>query len=1007
MLSSDLDGRTASHAYRNGASSPLVSVVLSHEHILEALSKSTDNGSTLDFAHKGLTDVGEAGAEEIATVGQEADDSSTVVRIALAYNRLTTLPMAFTLIARLRYLVLKNNNFSVFPHVLTVMPSLEILDISRNKIKRLPSDPGSLVKLRVFSLLRNKIQKLPPSFSRFQELTLFKVDGNPLEWPPKAVMGPSQNLDDPQAMKAWIKGIQKWIEDNSLSRKTSEDSVRHDRLRDDSDAASEYSLHAASVASSPREELHTSASYHARSYSVESELSSYFQLDRSQSSSEPSKPRLNWPPRLQVNNGFFSESAAPSPSRSVASRSSDSYYPFDELFPSADEESPNGGLERLATNGHAQTEAISSRTSSMTSTLTVRKGSLDAARPAKLQLTTSLDNLDLPPPRPLFHSAFNSASSSPKRAQTESASASPITAAPERPAPAMDKKRNAYFRRLSALTPLNLSKTIPEDLLALVDAVRDVLFGVSQIYQTLQHYTVYAIDERLSAVLMKVLDPASVYMTQLITALDRFDTTSRRVVPPPSVCRAVVESCRDNVTVFGKAVGVLALQLKVLATHNDVRYTRQMLLTLYGAMAEIATSWQAMASRIESVRPMLWEGRPPPVGKGYAAQTQASRVANGHGTDMSKSPISAPAHGSSSFASPLDHPRLRPNMPPPTADESKVRMSRRHAGSFSSKDVEKGRWIPSNDVVPSLTAGVLTGAAPPTPVPRIQRRMAMAPVSAPGHSFSGITANGSHHANGASTAGVNTTHFSIHSRQGSGSSVFPSSASALALKIGQMEAPSNTLVDNEAIGAMRQALDAAPTIWKTIAEIMEGAEGDQEELKETLGKAKDIVERLTKNIDALQDGTASVDKLSKPLHDDARTFAKMVIQLSSAIKTHIEAHPLSAELRSKIGKVTSATEEFVILLHVSSFSPAPTPRPYSPMPNIAAPSPLGVPDDKLSLSAGILRSRSAVPSNSLRPTNMRDPPHSAQPHQTFAIPTPPRFGTSRRDGIDHSTPVQS
>ncbi|TFY67445.1 hypothetical protein EVJ58_g1617 [Rhodofomes roseus] len=893
MLSPDLDGRTPSHAYRNGASSPLHSVVLSHEYIFEALVKSSDDSATLDFTHKGLTDVGEAGAEEIAAVGQEAGDSSTVVRyelmseycgetahsiarIALAYNRLTTLPMAFALIARLRYLVLKNNNFSVFPHVLTVMPSLEILDISRNKIKRLPSDPGSLVNLRVFSILRNKIQKLPPSFTQFQELTLFKVDGNPLEWPPKAVMDSSENLDDPQAMKEWIKRLQRWIEDNSSSRKMSEDSVLLD-----SDAVSEYSLQATSAASSSREELHTSASYHARSYSVESELSTYFQLDRSQSSSQ------QWLP--------------------------------------------------------------------------------DKERGAVA-----------------------------------------VAFSPERPAPAMDKKRNAYFRRLSALTPLNLSKTIPEDLLALVDAVRGILFGVSQIYQTLQHYTVYAIDERLSAVLMKVLDPASVYMTQLITALDRFDTMSRRTVPPPSVCRAVVESCRDNVTVFGKAVGVLALQLKVLATHDDVRYTRQMLLTLYGAMAEIATSWQAMASRIEAVRPLLWEGRPPPVGKGYAAQTQASRVANGHGTDSSRSPISAPAHGSS-FASPLDYSRRRQNMAPPTPDESKTRMSRRHAGSFSSKDVEKGRWIPSNDIVPSLTAGVLTGAAPPMPVPRPQRRNAMTPLSASGHSFSGLTANGSHHANGSSTAGVNQTYFTVHSRQGSGSSMLPS-ASVLALKMAQMEAPSNTstLVDNEAIEAMKQALDAAPTIWRTIAEIMAGTDDDQEELKDTLAKAKEIVERLTKNIDALQDGSASVDKLSKPLHDDARAFAKMVIQLSSAIKTHIEAHPLSAELRSKIGKVTSATEEFVILLHVSSFSPAPTPRPYSPMvPMGAAPSPLGVPDDKLSLSAGITRSRSALQSNKLRPPNMRDPPHSAQPHQTFAIPTPPRFGTPRRDGIDHSTPVQS
>lgn len=43
-------------------------------------------------------------------------------RIALAYNRLTTLPMAFAVIARLRYLVLKNNNFTVFPHVVRVDP---------------------------------------------------------------------------------------------------------------------------------------------------------------------------------------------------------------------------------------------------------------------------------------------------------------------------------------------------------------------------------------------------------------------------------------------------------------------------------------------------------------------------------------------------------------------------------------------------------------------------------------------------------------------------------------------------------------------------------------------------------------------------------------------------------------------------------------------------------------------------------------------------------------------
>jgi len=91
-----------------------------------------------------------------------------MLRVALGYNRLATLPMAFALLARLRYLNLRANSFTVFPDVvrgsllsalnyetdfeqLTVMPSLEILDISRNKLKRLPSQPGTLLGLRVRS----------------------------------------------------------------------------------------------------------------------------------------------------------------------------------------------------------------------------------------------------------------------------------------------------------------------------------------------------------------------------------------------------------------------------------------------------------------------------------------------------------------------------------------------------------------------------------------------------------------------------------------------------------------------------------------------------------------------------------------------------------------------------------------------------------------------------------------------------------------------------------------
>lgn len=72
---------------RNGTASPLPSVSLSREHITEAFQKSKDGGATLDLTHKGLTDVGEDGAEELANVGQEAESGgdSSVVRYVPHY----------------------------------------------------------------------------------------------------------------------------------------------------------------------------------------------------------------------------------------------------------------------------------------------------------------------------------------------------------------------------------------------------------------------------------------------------------------------------------------------------------------------------------------------------------------------------------------------------------------------------------------------------------------------------------------------------------------------------------------------------------------------------------------------------------------------------------------------------------------------------------------------------------------------------------------------------------
>ncbi|KAI0362346.1 hypothetical protein OH77DRAFT_1441806 [Trametes cingulata] len=932
--------RKSSGTLRNAALSPLPSLSLTRDHITEALAKSPDGGATLDLAYKGLTDVGESGAEELATVGMDEDTGaeSTVVRIALAHNRLTTLPMAFSLLSRLRYLVLKNNNFSVFPDVLTVMPSLEILDISRNKIKRLPSEPGSLVNLRVFSLSRNKLHRLPPYLAQFRQLSLLKVDQNPLEWPPPSVMESPHNLSDPHVMSGWIRHLQTWLEANSATtgeRKHSDDSLS-------SDAGNESNI----GVDAPRDRtpLQTDMLYHARSFSLESDTSSYFQLDRSPG---PSRPQPENPPRLHLD-PFFSritgKSASPSPSRSPDAGVS----PSDESAISSGHPAHHSRLP-----SHTHTNGMNGTRIPLKSPAV--KKSLPDLRPTRLHLpngshraaAASADHL----PRSVFHHPFSSITDEP-------VSASPISM--DRPVPSMDTERNSYFRRLSTLSAATISKAIPEALLAVVDAVRGILFALSHIYQTLQHYTVYAIDERLSAVLLKVLGPASSYMTHLIQALDRFDNVSRRALPSPSICRAVVENCRDNVTVFGKAVGMLSLQLKVLAKHDDVRYTRQMLLVLYGAMSEISAAWQSMASHIEAVRPYLWDNRPPPVSKSHSSKTPTLRAAAS--ADKPRPPASAPPVMSPTFSPATETPQrshLRTTATQRSLDLGKVHISRRHAGSFSSKDVEIGKMLPSYVDVPPppFPPGVNGGFqhSTPTQPSRTMRRLVL-PLGQQSHDLQ----------------------LGSHSRQGSQSSLLAPSHSSP--QLGGNLSGSSTLVDKDLIGAMKEAVDAAPEIWELMDEMLDSEESTaagKDEFREVLVRAKDVTERLRRIIAAVQEGANPQAVDGKALHDDAHIFVKTVIQLSNALKTRgtaggPSASALSSTLRNKMVVLTSKTQEFVMLLHVSSFSPAPTPglRSYSPMVGLAAgmgaqASPLppptpGIEDGRL--GSNISRNRGANPS---------------------------------------------
>ncbi|CEH15435.1 FOG: Leucine rich repeat [Ceraceosorus bombacis] len=158
--------------------------------------------------------------------------------------------------------------------------------------------------------------------------------------------------------------------------------------------------------------------------------------------------------------------------------------------------------------------------------------------------------------------------------------------------------------------------------------------------------------------------------------------------PEPSVIRAILIAARDSVRTFSKVVAVLQRQLQNLLPRADIRYTRTLLLMLYGSTAEVALAWSTMEPHVQAVLPYLARDEAPTT----LPATHQSAV-----PPMS-APALLPAHLGSQPSSALPSiaeatsPVLQLShtiRPAPTSAGHRGQR-RRHAGSFSAHDVAQG-----------------------------------------------------------------------------------------------------------------------------------------------------------------------------------------------------------------------------------------------------------------------------------------------------------------------------
>ena len=84
---------------------------------------------------------------------------------------------------------------------------------------------------------------------------------------------------------------------------------------------------------------------------------------------------------------------------------------------------------------------------------------------------------------------------------------------------------------------------------------------------------------------------------------------------------------------------------------------------------------------------------------------------------------------------------------------------------------------------------------------------------------------------------------------------------------------SSTLLDNDAIDAMKVAVDIAPSVWESMEALVGDVVSAKFNIPEALISAKVLTKRLGDNIKAVREFDPTADR--KALRDDATAFAKV------------------------------------------------------------------------------------------------------------------------------------
>ncbi|KAK1439258.1 hypothetical protein QVD17_05074 [Tagetes erecta] len=111
-------------------------------------------------------------------------------KLSVRYNNISRLPTTMSSLKNIQQLDVSFNELESVPESLCFATTLTKLDISNNfaDLESLPRSIGNLELLEELDMCNNQIHVLPDSFRMLSKLRVLKIEGNPLELPPRNVI---------------------------------------------------------------------------------------------------------------------------------------------------------------------------------------------------------------------------------------------------------------------------------------------------------------------------------------------------------------------------------------------------------------------------------------------------------------------------------------------------------------------------------------------------------------------------------------------------------------------------------------------------------------------------------------------------------------------------------------------------------------------------------------------------------------------------------------------------